>query len=66
VCFFQFLSFDDKVRSVEQAQKEFDYCQNKLIYEESIVNHLTAIRNGLEMTKKIHQENNLQQGIPNS
>ena len=67
MCFFQFLSFSDKVRSVlEQAQKEFDYCQKKPNYEEAIVNQLTAIRNRLEMAKKIHLENNLQQGIPNS
>ena len=53
--------------SIEQAQKEFDYCQKKLNYEEAnCVNQLTAIRNGLEMAKKIHLENNLQQGIPNS
>ena len=54
-------------RSVlEQTQKEFDYRQKKFNYEEAIVNQLTAIRNGLEMPKKIHMENILQQGIHNS
>ena len=66
---FEFISFhcSDKAESVlEEAQKEFDYCQKKLNYEEAIVNQLRSVRNGLEMANKIHLANNLQQGIPNS